>query len=131
MDAVRRIGSAEDRRDVSALGGGEEAVASLPRYNEAVATGGAEAGKAKLTALYKAVAEGTHKAEGKRLHAPDGTWMEKTSLVPRTPIHGIGASVRFPDLLKLPRESLERSSWAGGQATSLPTAASPTATTPQ
>jgi hypothetical protein len=63
--------------------------------------------KAKLTALYKAVAEGTYKAEGKRLYAPDGTWIEKTSLVPRIPIHGIGASVRFPDLLKLPRERLE------------------------
>ncbi|MFZ8811246.1 MAG: hypothetical protein ACO2PN_24470 [Pyrobaculum sp.] len=63
--------------------------------------------KAKLTALYKAVAEGTYKAEGKRLYAPDGTWMEKTSLVPRIPIHGMGASVRFPDLLKLPRERLE------------------------
>jgi hypothetical protein len=63
--------------------------------------------KAKLTALYKAVAEGTYKAEGKRLYAPDWTWMEKTSLVPRIPIHGIGASVRFPDLLKLPRERLE------------------------
>ena len=63
--------------------------------------------KAKLTALYKAVAEGTYKAEGKRLYAPDGTWMEKTSLVPRIPIHGIGASVRFPDVLKLPRERLE------------------------
>ncbi|MCC6066534.1 MAG: hypothetical protein LM562_01995, partial [Pyrobaculum sp.] len=45
--------------------------------------------------------------EGKRLYAPDGTWMEKTSLVPRIPIHGIGASVRFPDVLKLPRERLE------------------------
>jgi hypothetical protein len=63
--------------------------------------------KAKLTALYKAVAEGTYKAEGKRLYAPDGTWIEKTSLVPRIPIHGIGASTRFPDLLKLPRERLE------------------------
>jgi hypothetical protein len=63
--------------------------------------------KAKLTALYKAVAEVTYKAEGKRLYAPDGTWMEKTSLVPRIPIHGIGASVRFPDLLKLPRKRLE------------------------
>jgi hypothetical protein len=63
--------------------------------------------KEKLVALYKAVAEGTYKAEGKRLYAPDGTWMEKTSLVPRIPIHGIGASVRFPDLLKLPCERLE------------------------
>jgi hypothetical protein len=33
---------------------------------------------------------------------------EKTSLVPRIPIHGIGASVRFPDLLKLPHERLEQ-----------------------
>jgi len=63
--------------------------------------------KEKLTALYKAVAEGTYRVEGNRLYAPDGTWMEKTSLVPRIPIHGIGASVRFPDVLKLPHERLE------------------------
>jgi hypothetical protein len=63
--------------------------------------------KKKLTTLHKAIAEGTYRLEGKRLYAPDGTWMEKTSLVPRIPIHGIGASVRFPDLLKLPRERLE------------------------
>jgi hypothetical protein len=63
--------------------------------------------KAKLTAMYKAITEGTYKAEGNRLYAPDGTWMEKTSLVPRIPIHGIGASVRFPDVLKLPQEKLE------------------------
>jgi hypothetical protein len=31
--------------------------------------------KEKLTALYKAVAEGTYRLEGKRLYAPDGTWM--------------------------------------------------------
>jgi hypothetical protein len=63
--------------------------------------------KEKLTTLYKAVAEGAYRVEGKRLYALDGTWMEKTSLVPRIPIHGIGASVRFPDVLKLPRERLE------------------------
>jgi virulence-associated protein VagC len=63
--------------------------------------------KKKLTALYKAVAKDTYRVEGKRLYAPDGTWMEKTSLVPRIPIHGIGASVRFPDVLKLPQEKLE------------------------
>ena len=63
--------------------------------------------KEKLTAMYKAITEGTYKAEGNRLYAPDGTWMEKTSLVPRIPIHGIGASVRFPDVLKLPQGKLE------------------------
>jgi hypothetical protein len=31
----------------------------------------------KLTTLYKAVVEGTYRVEGKRLYAPDGTWMEK------------------------------------------------------
>jgi hypothetical protein len=31
--------------------------------------------KEKLTTLYKAVAEGTYRVEGKRLYAPDGTWM--------------------------------------------------------
>jgi len=63
--------------------------------------------KEKLTALYKAVAEGTYRLEGKRLYAPDGTWMEKTNLVPRIPIHGVTAKARFPDVLKLPRERLE------------------------
>jgi hypothetical protein len=63
--------------------------------------------KEKLTTLYKAVAEGAYRVEGKRLYAIDGTWLEKTSLVPRIPIHGIGASVRFPDVLKLLCERLE------------------------
>jgi len=64
--------------------------------------------KEKLTTLYKAVAEGTYRLEGKKLYAPDGTWIyvnEKT--LPRIPIHGISASARFPDVLKLPRERLE------------------------
>jgi hypothetical protein len=63
--------------------------------------------KEKLTALYKAVVEGTYREENNKLYAPDGTWMEKTSHVSRVPIHGIGASARFPDLLKLPQEKLE------------------------
>jgi hypothetical protein len=60
----------------------------------------------KLTALHKAVAEGTYRLEGNKLYAPDGTWM----YVGRTvyiPIHGISASTRFPDVLKLPLERLE------------------------
>jgi hypothetical protein len=36
--------------------------------------------KEKLTALYKAVAEGTYRVEGKRLYAPDGTWMYNREL---------------------------------------------------
>jgi hypothetical protein len=62
--------------------------------------------KEKLTTLYKAVAEGTYKLEGNRLYAPDGTWMHigKTTYIP---IHGVSASARFPDVLKLPRERLE------------------------
>jgi len=62
--------------------------------------------KAKLTSIYKAIVEGTYRMEGKRLYAPDGTWM----YVGRTmyiPIHGISASARFPDVLKLPHERLE------------------------
>ena len=31
--------------------------------------------KEKLVALYKAVAENVYRVEGKRLYAPDGTWM--------------------------------------------------------
>ncbi len=62
--------------------------------------------KEKLTALYKAVAEGTYRVEGKRLCAPDGTWIHlgKTTYIP---IHGVSASACFPDLLKLPRERLK------------------------
>jgi hypothetical protein len=63
--------------------------------------------KAKLTSIYRAIMEDTYKLEGNKLYALDGTWMEKTSLVPRIPIHGIGASVRFPDVLKLPRNRLD------------------------
>ncbi len=62
--------------------------------------------KEKLTALHKAAAEDTYRMEGKRLYAPDGTWIHlgKTTYIP---IHGVSASARFPDLLKLPRERLE------------------------
>jgi hypothetical protein len=63
--------------------------------------------KEKLTALYKAVTEGTYRMEGKRLYAPDGTWMDVKNFVPRIPTHGVSASTRFPDILKLLRERLE------------------------
>ena len=64
--------------------------------------------KEKLEALYKAVAEGTYRVEGDKLYAPDGTWMyTRENLVPRVLIHGVSASARFPDLLKLPCERLE------------------------
>ncbi len=62
----------------------------------------------KLAALYKAVAEGNYRMEGGKLFAPDGTWMyTRENLVPRVLIHGVSASTRFPDLLKLPHERLE------------------------
>ncbi len=64
--------------------------------------------KEKLTTLYKAVAEGTYRLERKRLYAPDGAWMYvREGLTPHITIHGISASARFPDLLKLPHERLE------------------------
>jgi hypothetical protein len=64
--------------------------------------------KEKLAALYKAVVEGTYRLEGKRLYAPDGTWMYvRDYFTPYVPIHGISAKAYFPDLLKLPRERLE------------------------
>jgi hypothetical protein len=64
--------------------------------------------KAKLTIIYKAVVDGTYRIEGNKLYAPDGTWMYIAKVaVPRIAIHGISASVRFPDVLKLPREKLE------------------------
>ena len=64
--------------------------------------------KEKLTALHKAVVEGTYRLEGKKLYAPDGTWIyvnERTA--PYIPIRGVSASAYFPDLLKLPHERLE------------------------
>jgi len=64
--------------------------------------------KEKLMTLYKAVVEGTYRVEGKRLHAPDGTWMcvnERTA--PYIPIHDLSAKTYFPDVLKLPREKIE------------------------
>jgi len=63
--------------------------------------------KEKLTALYKAVAEGTYRVEGKRLYAPNETWIYIGVNAPQLKIHGIGAEAYFPDLLKLPRERLE------------------------
>jgi hypothetical protein len=64
--------------------------------------------KEKLTTLYKAVAEGTYRVEGNRLYAPDGTWMYvRENLAPHITIRGVSALVRFPDVLKLPRERLE------------------------
>jgi hypothetical protein len=64
--------------------------------------------KEKLIALYKAVAEGTYRVKGNKLYAPDGTWMYvRGKLTPRITIHGVGASARFPDVLKLPCERLE------------------------
>ena len=63
--------------------------------------------KEKLTALHKAVAEGTYRVEGNKLYAPDGTWMYvRENFAPRVLIHGVSASTRFPDLLKLPHERL-------------------------
>jgi hypothetical protein len=64
--------------------------------------------KEKLTTLYKAVAEGTYRVEGKRLCAPNGTWMYvRGGLAPYIIIRGVSASAHFPDVLKLPCERLE------------------------
>ena len=63
--------------------------------------------KEKLVALYKAVAEGTYRVEGKRLYAPDGTWIYVGSNTPSFKIYDAGARAYFPDVLKLPLERLE------------------------
>jgi len=62
--------------------------------------------KEKLTALYKAVAEGTYRVEGKRLCAPDETWIY-IGATPHLKIHGVTAKACFPDVLKLPQGGLE------------------------
>jgi predicted CopG family antitoxin len=61
----------------------------------------------KLAALYRAVAEGAYRVEGRKLYAPDGTWMYTNRTVTYVLIHGESAEVRFPDLLKLTQERLE------------------------
>jgi hypothetical protein len=64
--------------------------------------------KEKLTTLHKAVAEGTYRVEGNKLYAPDGVWMYvRGGFAPYIIIHGVSALARFPDVLKLPRESPE------------------------
>jgi hypothetical protein len=64
--------------------------------------------KEKLTTLYKAVAEDTYRVEGKRLYAPDETWMYiREGLTPHIMIHGVSVVTHFPDVLKLPLERLE------------------------
>jgi len=64
--------------------------------------------KEKLASIYNAIADGTYRMEGNRLYAPDGTWMYvREGFAPRITIHGVNASARFPDVLKLPHEKLE------------------------
>ena len=63
--------------------------------------------RAKLTSIYRAIMEDTYRLEGNRLYTPDGTWIYIGGATSRLKIHGVSASVRFPDLLKLPRERLE------------------------
>jgi len=64
--------------------------------------------KAKLASIYEVVVEGTYRIENNKLYALDGVWIDvKGDFTPHIPIHGISASTRFPDVLKLPRERLE------------------------
>ncbi len=63
--------------------------------------------KEKLTSIYNAIADGTYRMEGNRLYAPDGAWIYIGGATSRLIIHGVSASVRFPDLLKLPHRRLE------------------------
>ena len=64
--------------------------------------------KEKLTSVYNAIVEDTYRSEAMRLYAPDGTWMYvRGDFAPRIIFHGVSASARFPDLLKLPLERLE------------------------
>jgi len=63
--------------------------------------------KEKLATLYKAVTEDTYRVEGKRLYAPDGTWIYIGGAAPHLKIRNVNAESYFPDLLKLPHERLE------------------------
>jgi len=48
QDAVYRIRNAEDRRDISVIGGGEEATLPLPRHAETASARDAETGKEEI-----------------------------------------------------------------------------------
>jgi len=48
VDAVRRICNAEDRRDLSALGRGEESALRLQRHVETATDGGVDAGQGEV-----------------------------------------------------------------------------------
>jgi hypothetical protein len=64
--------------------------------------------KAKLTSIYRATVDGTYTIEGNRLYEPDGVWMDiRGGFAPHIIIRSVGASARFPDLLKLSHEKLE------------------------
>jgi len=64
--------------------------------------------KAKLASIYKTVVDGTHRVEGGKLYMLNGTWIYvRGDSAPHITIRGVSASVRFPDVLKLPRERLE------------------------
>jgi len=65
-----------------------------------------EQAREKLESVQKAVREGTYTMKGRRLYAPDGTWIYVGTVV-MMPIHGISARTVFPDVLKMPREKLE------------------------
>jgi hypothetical protein len=108
VDPVRRIRDAEERRDVSALGGERSQLLDFRDTLKRLLLEAQRQTKEKLATLYKAVAEGTYRVEGNRLYAPDGTWMYvRENLAPHVTIRGVSASAYFPDLLKLPLERLE------------------------
>lgn len=88
--------SEEERRQLSHFG---ETLTRLLRETQRQT-------REKLATLYNAVVEGRYKTEGRRLYAPDGTWMYLGRAV-YVPLSGLTASAYFPDLLKLPPERLE------------------------
>jgi len=65
-----------------------------------------EQARERLESVQRAVREGTYRMEGRRLYAPDGTWIYVGTVV-MMPIHGVSARTVFPDVLKMPREKLE------------------------
>jgi hypothetical protein len=62
--------------------------------------------KEKLTTLYKAVAEGTYRVERNKLYAPNGEWIHENRTM-HIAIYGLNAETSFPNILKLPQETLK------------------------
>ena len=65
-----------------------------------------EQAREKLESVQRAVREGTYRMEGRRLYAPDGTWIGLGERASYVPVHGLSDHATFPNFSLL-HEKLE------------------------